>query len=195
MFPPPISLLLLLFLTNGMNSKLRKICYALQQKVLATYPSEQIGVVKYTAISGFIFLRFFCPAILGPKLFDLMKEHPEMKTARYLVGWWPPWFDLPVVTHDGLCQTLIAKSLQNLSNLCEFGYKEPYMADMNSLIMENMGRMKEFIDRCSVRYYFLVTHAGKEYSLSHRVCLRHLGGRNPQKYRKAQRWLLCTDTL
>jgi hypothetical protein len=31
-------------------------------------------------------LRFFCPAILGPKLFDLMKDHPEMKVARTLVS-------------------------------------------------------------------------------------------------------------
>ena len=110
-------------------SKLRRICFALQQKVVKTYLEEQIGVVKYTAISGFLFLRFFCPAILGPKLFDLMKEHPEMKTSR--------------------CLTLIAKSIQNLSNLCEFGYKEPYMADMNALIVENMDRMKTFIDACS----------------------------------------------
>ena len=28
---------------------------------------------RYTAVSGFIFLRFFGPAILGPKLFDIMK--------------------------------------------------------------------------------------------------------------------------
>lgn len=64
---------------------MRRICNALQQKVINKYPAEQIEIVKYTAISGFLFLRFFCPAVLGPKLFDLMKEHPEMKTARYLV--------------------------------------------------------------------------------------------------------------
>ena len=65
---------------------MRRICHALQQKVIERYPSEQIEVVKYTAVSGFLFLRFFCPAVLGPKLFDLMKEHPGMKTARYLVS-------------------------------------------------------------------------------------------------------------
>merc|ERR1711862_98698 len=110
--------------------KLRKICHELQQKVLTRYKAEQVEVVKYTAISGFIFLRFFCAAILGPKLFDLMKDHPGLKTARYL--------------------TLIAKTLQNLSNLCEFGYKEPYMADMNKLIIDNMDRMKQYIDTISV---------------------------------------------
>lgn len=30
--------------------------------------------VRYSVISGFIFLRFFAPAILGPKLFDLTTE-------------------------------------------------------------------------------------------------------------------------
>jgi len=109
--------------------KMRRICHALQQKVIERYPAEQIEVVKYTAVSGFLFLRFFCPAVLGPKLFDLMKDHPGMKTARYL--------------------TLIAKTLQNLSNLCEFGYKEPYMADMNKLIIDNMESMKKFIDGVS----------------------------------------------
>ena len=30
--------------------------------------------VRYSVISGFIFLRFFAPAILGPRLFDLTTE-------------------------------------------------------------------------------------------------------------------------
>lgn len=30
--------------------------------------------VRYSVVSGFIFLRFFAPAILGPKLFDLTTE-------------------------------------------------------------------------------------------------------------------------
>lgn len=30
--------------------------------------------VRYSVISGFIFLRFFAPAILGPRLFDITTE-------------------------------------------------------------------------------------------------------------------------
>ena len=29
--------------------------------------------IKYSSVSGFLFLRFFCPAVLNPKLFGLLK--------------------------------------------------------------------------------------------------------------------------
>jgi len=32
-----------------------------------------IRTVKYTSVSGFLFLRFFCPAILNPKMFGLLE--------------------------------------------------------------------------------------------------------------------------
>ena len=40
--------------------------------------------VKYIAVSGFLFLRFFTPAILGPKLFALSEQHPDKVTSRTL---------------------------------------------------------------------------------------------------------------
>ena len=36
------------------------------------------------AVTGFIFLRFFVPAILSPKLFALREEHADQRTERTL---------------------------------------------------------------------------------------------------------------
>lgn len=41
--------------------------------------------MKYLAISGFLFLRFFAPAILTPKLFDLRDQHADPQTSRSLL--------------------------------------------------------------------------------------------------------------
>jgi len=51
------------------SRNLRKVFCYLQNRVRQRFPQNEN--VQYTAISGFIFLRFFCPAILGPTLFDL----------------------------------------------------------------------------------------------------------------------------
>ena len=40
--------------------------------------------VPYLAITGFLFLRFFVPAILSPKLFAVRDEHPDQRTERTL---------------------------------------------------------------------------------------------------------------
>lgn len=32
-----------------------------------------LRTVTYSSVSGFLFLRFFCPAVLNPKLFGLLK--------------------------------------------------------------------------------------------------------------------------
>ena len=45
---------------------------------------------------------------------------------------------------------MVAKTLQNLGNLVEFGYKEVYMKDMNPFIVQRMDEMKRFIDRMSL---------------------------------------------
>jgi hypothetical protein len=75
---------------------------------------QQDESVIFNAISGFIFLRFFCPALLNPKLFGLVRGHPNNYVQRTF--------------------TLIAKMLQGLANRVRFGLKEPWMCPMNSFI-------------------------------------------------------------
>ncbi|KAM5147188.1 ras GTPase-activating protein 3 isoform 2-T2 [Callospermophilus lateralis] len=53
--------------------------------------------VRYTAVSSFIFLRFFAPAILSPNLFQLTPHHTDPQTSRTL--------------------TLISKTIQTLGSL------------------------------------------------------------------------------
>ncbi|KAB8295282.1 hypothetical protein EYC80_007190 [Monilinia laxa] len=85
-----------------------------------------LRTVAYTSVSGFIFLRFFCPAILNPKLFGLLPDHPQQKAQRTF--------------------TLIAKSLQALANLSSFGQKESWMEPMNKFLYQHRQGVKDFLD-------------------------------------------------
>ena len=82
--------------------------------------------LQYSSVSGFVFLRFFCPAILSPKLFGLAQDIP----------------DNPLATRT---LTLIAKILQNLANLTDFKGKEPHMEFCNQWLVWNMDAMRACI--------------------------------------------------
>lgn len=49
-----------------------QIFHNLKESAMTYFPGNK--EVRYSVISGFIFLRFFAPAILGPRLFDLTTE-------------------------------------------------------------------------------------------------------------------------
>jgi GTPase-activator protein for Ras-like GTPase/C2 domain len=87
--------------------------------------------VSYSSVSGFLFLRFFCPAILNPKLFGLVKDHPKQNARRAF--------------------TLIAKAIQGLANMSNFGAKEQWMEPMNAFLTSHRQDFKNFLDNiCSI---------------------------------------------
>lgn len=90
---------------------------------------------KTTALNcllAFIFLRFFCPAILNPKLFYLTKDHQTGETQRTL--------------------TLIAKILLNLANRQDFSpHKEPHLVKMNDFLSKHQGEVLDYFDKITGR--------------------------------------------
>ncbi|NWV26502.1 RASL1 protein, partial [Origma solitaria] len=57
----------------------------LRRRAEERFPLAQHEEVRYFSISGFLFLRFFAPAVLTPKLFGLREQHAEPRTGRTLL--------------------------------------------------------------------------------------------------------------
>ncbi|XP_011887694.1 PREDICTED: rasGAP-activating-like protein 1 isoform X6 [Cercocebus atys] len=102
----------------------------LHRRVKERFPEpEHQQDVKYLAISGFLFLRFFAPAILTPKLFDLRDQHADPQTSRSLL--------------------LLAKAVQSIGNLGQqLGQgKELWMAPLHPFLLQSVSRVRDFLDR------------------------------------------------
>jgi Ras GTPase-activating protein 1 len=120
-------------------SELRAVFARTQAAAMRKFPAD--ASARYTAVSAFAFLRFVVPALLNPKLFNMMPAHASEETARTL--------------------TLVAKIVQAVANLSEFGQKEPFMVPCNAFVTENHARMRQFLDLLAVReswrgYFFVL---------------------------------------
>uniref|UniRef100_H2Y687 Ras GTPase-activating protein 1 n=1 Tax=Ciona savignyi TaxID=51511 RepID=H2Y687_CIOSA len=103
---------------------LRCVFGHLQRCVSERWPNDRN--VKVRVISGFMFLRLLCPAVINPRMFNMISESPSPTAARSLV--------------------LVAKTLQNLANLVEYGAKEYYMESLNHFIVENKDKIVHFLE-------------------------------------------------
>lgn len=112
---------------------LRHICGCLQRMVAKQWPDNEI--VKPRVVSGFIFLRLLCPAIVHPRTFNLVTEPPAEPASRTL--------------------KLVAKSLINLANLVEVGAKEMYMEAVGPFIVDNKPRMVTFLNELAVGCFLI----------------------------------------
>jgi neurofibromin 1 len=91
---------------------------------------ERFPDAKYTAVGAFIFLRFFCPAIVAPEVEGLVSAPPSKEMRRGLL--------------------LIAKVIQNLANNVLFGAKEPYMFPLIDFLTNNIYKVTTFLREISV---------------------------------------------
>eukprot|EP01119_Soliformovum_irregulare_P002244 TRINITY_DN12528_c0_g1_i1.p1 TRINITY_DN12528_c0_g1~~TRINITY_DN12528_c0_g1_i1.p1 ORF type:complete len:1070 (+),score=179.39 TRINITY_DN12528_c0_g1_i1:67-3276(+) len=107
---------------NECPTQFREIFTHLKKSVGLRFP-DNIN----TTIGGFIFLRFFCPAVSSPEAYGIVDEPPSTTCRRLLI--------------------LITKVMQNLSNDVEFGSKEPYMSKMNDFIQSNRLKLQDFYNR------------------------------------------------
>ena len=93
---------------------------------------DYMRTVTYSSVSGFLFLRFFCAAVLNPHLFGLLNISPSGRAQRTFI--------------------LVAKSLNGLASMTTFGSKEPWMSPMNTFLNNNRHTFKAFIDEvCGIR--------------------------------------------
>jgi hypothetical protein len=72
---------------NNQKRVFRDVFDMLQESVIRKWPESER--VRYTTPSGFVFLRFFCPAILNPKQHGVMEGKCIKDDFRVTVADYP----------------------------------------------------------------------------------------------------------
>ncbi|KAJ2358870.1 Ras GTPase activating protein ira2 [Coemansia sp. RSA 2618] len=105
---------------HNLPPSLRWICNMIYRIVIKRFPDA-----GYTAVGGFVFLRFLCPAIVAPDAHGICAQITNPEVRRGLL--------------------LCTKITHNLANDILFGNKETYMVPLNKFISENRTRTMSFL--------------------------------------------------
>uniref|UniRef100_A0A8D0CK66 RAS p21 protein activator 2 n=1 Tax=Scleropages formosus TaxID=113540 RepID=A0A8D0CK66_SCLFO len=108
---------------------------SLRQMASRRFPDDP--QVQYSAVSSFVFLRFFAVAVLSPHIFQLRPHHPDTDVTRTL--------------------TLISKTIQTLGSLGSLSrnklssFKESFMYDFFKSFQEDkyVEEVKKFLNEIS----------------------------------------------
>ncbi|XP_031999328.1 ras GTPase-activating protein 2 isoform X1 [Hylobates moloch] len=110
------------------------IFYSLRQMATQRFPNDPH--VQYSAVSSFVFLRFFAVAVVSPHTFHLRPHHPDAQTIRTL--------------------TLISKTIQTLGSWgslskSKSSFKETFMCEFFKMFQEEgyIIAVKKFLDEIS----------------------------------------------
>ncbi|KJE93622.1 hypothetical protein CAOG_04381 [Capsaspora owczarzaki ATCC 30864] len=107
--------------------RFRELFHEMRKTVAAHFSEARVPM---HAVSGFLFLRFFCPAILSPKIFKVHDDHPNKTAKRALV--------------------LVAKHIQRLATLTEGSVgKEDLLRESEEVLESQRQGMYRFIDALS----------------------------------------------
>ena len=112
--------------SNDLPIEIRNVLKIFRQKLEIICIDDTLQIIL-NGISGLLFLRFFCPVILNPKLFKYVSQNLNETARRNL--------------------TLISKVLLNLSTLTQFANKEPWLMKMNNFIDKRHNDLLDYIDK------------------------------------------------
>nr|XP_054511831.1 ras GTPase-activating protein 4 isoform X1 [Pan troglodytes]XP_054511832.1 ras GTPase-activating protein 4 isoform X1 [Pan troglodytes]XP_054511833.1 ras GTPase-activating protein 4 isoform X1 [Pan troglodytes]XP_054511834.1 ras GTPase-activating protein 4 isoform X1 [Pan troglodytes]XP_054511835.1 ras GTPase-activating protein 4 isoform X1 [Pan troglodytes]XP_054511836.1 ras GTPase-activating protein 4 isoform X1 [Pan troglodytes]XP_054511837.1 ras GTPase-activating protein 4 isoform X1 [ len=99
------------------------------RRVRERFPGAQHENVPFIAVTSFLCLRFFSPAIMSPKLFHLRERHADARTSR--------------------TPLLLAKAVQNVGNMDTPASraKEAWMEPLQPTVRQGVAQLKDFITK------------------------------------------------
>ncbi|KAJ1675764.1 Ras GTPase activating protein ira2 [Spiromyces aspiralis] len=106
---------------KNMPDSFHQVCHMLYSLVEPYFPGSGL-----TAVGGFLFLRFLCPALVAPDTHGLAPQIDNRDLRRGLL--------------------LCTKVIQNIANDVLFGSKESYMTSLNEFVAEYRPRVQKFLE-------------------------------------------------